>query len=1392
MRLSTDSNKFMPLPADLTSPLGNPQSTVKIKAYAAQLWLGKDPGNTPLQICLIESVARLPDGKIKELWAERHGGRAAPLILGVSMADKVTLAGPILHGNDLPFAHDLEPDQAGRILKLAKDCPDFHSAIRFLDSALVTTRSETPGLENSGLFADHVLRQVMAADSDNPYRREAKAAQEKAKPLLGKNGKDLIKGLGYATKANDARTDILLDADQREIALAVLLHETERPDSASPALNGQSPITHAMTQAEKRNLRWVITVAPDRSIRLYPAVLNVGVGRRGPCETYVQLHTGLLKESDAGLLWMLFSADALIQGKGAVYRLLADSSRFSGDLAEALRERIYGEVMPRLAKGIADARRHPRKDAAYLRDTLQMATHALFRLLFIAYAEDKDLLPFRISETYKRNSLKTLATDVLEDVRKGATWGDTTRYWDQFVILSQAISKGNKSLSVPAYNGVLFSDDEDDSIHGHALAKVRLKDSVFAPVLASLLLTQSAGKELGPVDFRSLGVREFGTIYEGLLESELSEAQEDLVLKSKDGDQIYVSAAKKEEPTVRQGEFYLHNKSGARKASGAYFTKEFAVDHLLDQALDQALDDHLAKLDGLTDNDAADALFDFRIADIAMGSGHFLIFAIDRIERKFRAYLEKRPLPAVRLQLQELREAAQAELGEASIKLENRLEDAALLRRLIARRCVYGVDMNPISVQLAQLAVWIHTFVPGLPLSFLEHNLIQGNSLIGVANEADFEDLLDDARLAVRKYLDNALPAIRKMGAIADKNVADVKEMKKLRNAAIKELEPAIAAMDIAIWNRANGMVSDETGDDLMGLLQDPHKLLGSKILRESRNGLTPLSCRHLIACFPEVFLRKSSGFNVLLGNPPWEKIKFEKSWFWGRQIPGYYGMTPAERTKSEAAVRKVNPGIDNLLSDTEKDTNQLAQHYRNLFSDPPGKKIRYGKASGDPDLFRMFAWRFLDLTCNGGRIGMVLPRTAFAGDGMENWRSELFRPDDQSTIASSVTIGMLVNTGGWVFDDVHQQYTVCLTAIHKRPLSHQSLKAPARSKLLINGPFSSLEDFKENGSLFSTFDTNEIRTWSDSCKIPLLPSIKHQEVFVQIRRAPNLVSNENLSYEWSCRPYRELDATNDAKLFDLSGKAPPQATMPVFKGESIDVWQNDRGESTYFGWVRSREEMLAHLQHKRVSSFSRKGKSAFNGYEPARIHNPNTLECLYPRIAFRDITRATDTRTVRTALIPPCVVCTNKAPVLIWSKGTERDQAYLLGVMSSRVFDWYARRWVEINFAFSIFNWMPCPRPKSCNALYADLVNSAGRLACLDDRFSNWAKAVGVKYGPLKTEEKQVLTDRVDALVALLYELSEEQLETIYKTFHEGWDWAPEYERVLAEYRRLKTKHKL
>src|SRR5439155_24814468 len=106
------------------------------------------------------------------------------------------------------------------------------------------------------------------------------------------------------------------------------------------------------------------------------------------------------------------------------------------------------------------------------------------------------------------------------------------------------------------------------------------------------------------------------------------------------------------------------------------------------------------------------------------------------------SYLAKHPLPDVSEELRRLRETALQAVRASGGEIE--IEEAQLLRRQIARRCIYGVDVNPIAVELARLALWIHTFVPGLPLSFLDHNLVVGNSLVGIANVEEARDCLRD------------------------------------------------------------------------------------------------------------------------------------------------------------------------------------------------------------------------------------------------------------------------------------------------------------------------------------------------------------------------------------------------------------------------------------------------------------------------------------------------------------------------------------------------------------------------------------------------------------------------------------------------------------------------
>lgn len=156
--------------------------------------------------------------------------------------------------------------------------------------------------------------------------------------------------------------------------------------------------------------------------------MGVGVGRRGRTETFLECHTGLLPDDQAAYVWLLFSADALGQ-TGSLASILTDSKDFAGDLASRLRERIYDEVVPRLAEGLAESREVVNPTAHDLAETYQMAMVVLFRMLFIAYGEDKDLLPYRFNGLYQKRSLKAKAKDLLELTTAEERFGEGDAWW---------------------------------------------------------------------------------------------------------------------------------------------------------------------------------------------------------------------------------------------------------------------------------------------------------------------------------------------------------------------------------------------------------------------------------------------------------------------------------------------------------------------------------------------------------------------------------------------------------------------------------------------------------------------------------------------------------------------------------------------------------------------------------------------------------------------------------------------------------------------------------------------------------------------------------------------------------------------------------------------------
>jgi hypothetical protein len=689
------------------------------------------------------------------------------------------------------------------------------------------------------------------------------------------------------------------------------------------------------------------------------------------------------------------------------------------------------------------------------------------------------------------------------------------------------------------------------------------------------------------------------------------------------------------------------------------------------------------------------------------------------------------------------------------------IEDGQLLRRLIARRCIYGVDLNPVAVQLARLAVWVHTFVPGLPLSLLDHNLVCGNSLVGIGRVSEIRDALagdeqDLFTVSAHTLVGDALESLDRLGRAADASATELERARDAHEAAREATKPAKHLCDLVCAAR---MADEQPGLPAGNWeqIRDEMEELAGNYRAVAR--LAPLNPLHFAVAFPEVFLRERAGFDVILGNPPWEEATVEEDAFWARHRPGLRGLPQREQEALKTQLRESRP---DLVAQLEADKRNAETLRRALVTGPfPGM------GTGDPDLYKAFCWRFWELLAESGATGVVVPRSALGAKGSGDFRRAIFE------LASDIRITMVHNKAGWVFPEAEHRYTIGLLAFAKN--------AEGSDRLELRGTFNDLASFRKGGGMPGhRFSFENLSGWTDTCALPLLPDERSLEIFATMREHPRLDLDDGRS--WMVRANRELDATNDRGLFDVDSRDCPDGYWPVYKGASFDLWRPDTGN--YYGWADP-DRVLPALQEKRERA-SRNRRSSFSLMPADWVADESTLPCRHPRIAFRDISRSTDSRTMRCTLIPPGVVCTNKAPYFLWPRGDEEDQAYLLGIMASIPFDWFSRRFVETNLNYHILYPLPVPRPEDDDPLRQELIATAGRLAAVDDRYADWAAAVGVDHGPLTEEERERAIHRIDALSAHLYGLKQEQLEHLFATFHEGWTYEPRLAAVLEQYREI------
>ena len=1283
-------------------------------------------------------------GELRTLLGKRQANRPTPVLLVVLYRHaggppRAAVVASILDGTPT----DITAGEADRCCAAVLTEPDRHAAVRTAQRLLANNdASISVGVINYGLFASHELRHGV------PARADWEAARQTALPLLGARGRPLILRLGYDIRP-EGSAGALLTHDEHPHAAAVMLDETEVFDRPCPRFGAISPVAYGLALADQQRLPWLIAVRGTQ-LRLYPADSDAGVGRSGQADAYTELDLAVLGADDAGYLILLFGPQALASSSGTATQILRASEDFAADLGKRLRHRVYNDVVPGLA--VAVARQRNSQTPAELTEAYRLTLLILFRVLFLAYAEDRGLLPYGSNTAYKRHAVKTLAREFATSPSR--TFDETAvNYWNDMQGVWSAVDKGNTGWGVPPYNGGLFADDSAHHSGGAALSELSLTDSDFAPCLRALLVDAGEDGSDGPVDFRSIGVREFSVIYEGLIDCDLAITEVNL---SRQADGSHVPADDGQ-ADILAGHVYLRSKSGKRKVTGTYFTEPFIVKHLIDAALEPAITIHLARVGTLLgqgdDIGAAEALFDFRVVDPAMGSGHFLISAIDRIEAKFTAFLTEHPIASIISELDLLTETAGARLGRTTAVPE--IEPGMLLRRQIARRCIYGIDVNPTAVELAKLAVWIHTCVPGLPLPTL--NLEVGNSLTGLATTGEVADVLDprpspgQASLfgaEIEAALSMAKIRLARAALTAEASRPEAQDAAQAMTRAAQDAAPARALFDTAVGVRL-GVIPLPAG------LQQALDAANCNVVRD---WIDDLQVVHMPCLFPGVFVRDNPGFDVLISNPPWEKAKVEEHQWWALRFPGLRSLPTKERDTAIARHKKERP---DLLREYEREEEQ-SQALKHALGKGNFPGLR---AATDTDLSLAFAWRFWHILRLGGRAGVVLPRGVLSGRAGREWRSAILQ---QGTFGDVVS---LVNRRCWIFGDVHPQYTISLVSIIKST-------EPA-AQVNMRGPYSSRAEYEQGMTEApQRLAVEDFSRWADGAPFPLLPRPDSIHVFLKLRSHPRLDAPGG---DWQFVPLRELHTNDNKSMFDFD-LIHPTGDVPVLTGGSFNLWRPDYGQPYAYAKV---SEIIPYLQKRRRRQI-RLAASAFYGMPADWAADLRTLPYQRPRIAFRDVCRATDSRTMICALLPGRVLLVEKAPYLLHRRGEKVDESYLLGILSSLPFDWYTRRYVELKMSYGFLNAFPVPRPDRNDPLRLRVAQVAGRLAAVDSRYDSWAAEVGVSVGSVVGEAaKGDLIAELDALAAHLYGLARPDVEHIFETFHRGRDDRHRLAAVLAHYDR-------
>jgi hypothetical protein len=941
--------------------------------------------------------------------------------------------------------------------------------------------------------------------------------------------------------------------------------------------------------------------------------------------------------------YAFFRREAFDPGPLSLENILRESVEYALSIGNSLKNQVY-EALRHIAQGFLDyAPNRLQPDPATLKTIYDHSLVVLYRLIFILYAEARELLPVRENQQYRDiYSLHAIKHRIAEDLISGRHYLPTSDViWPRLDRLFSDINEGNPPLNVATYNGGLFDPEKYEFLTRHTVGDGHLQQAIDK-------LARVNGEF---VDYRDLSVQHMGTIYEGLLEYGLQ-------------------ALSSPEEGWAVG---LVNDKGERKATGSYYTPDYIVKYIVEHTVGPVLE---RAIDGKkTDAEKLDAVLDTNVLDPAMGSGHFLVEATEFIARSL------------------------VDLGVAPEGKTPDEADLAYWKRRVVQSCMYGVDLNPLAVELAKLSLWLTTVAKDRPLSFLDHHLRPGNSLVGARlknlrlrkgprkkpkpnnDQANGQiSLFTDSDFAQR--VSTAVGFMEFIEASDASDVAQVRAQEKAYEQLREQLADKYARLLNVVTAAQVGMEIEPKYRVLLQAYLASSEAAQSQALEELMDRADAMAERehffHWEIEFPEMYfdrvgrpLGDEGGFDAVVGNPPWERIKLQENEFFAAR-DNAIALAPkaSERKRLIAELREGRPELWREYETERIRADNLLSYVRDS-----GYYPLMGR--GDTNYYALFAERALQMVEQKGRIGLLVPSGIATDDTTKDYFQHVV---DQHMLAELLDF----ENREALFPEVHRsfKFSVILLAGEGSPQKsircgfflHNMREATDPDRISLLSP-----------SDFRLFNPNTLTT-------PIFRRRRDAELTRKIYKAAPVLINRSGDKEvnpWNVRLATMFHMTNDSHLFRTAAQLEEEGYwlgagniytmgdtryLSLYEGKMVQMYDH-RAASIVVNpenlFRPAQQEPTTPEQHSdpdfspacQFWASANNVTAKLNGYS-AKWH-----------LGFKEITAPTNERTVIAAALPP-VAFGNKIPlVLLTKRPAGFGAAALLANLNSFVLDYAARQ---------------------------------------------------------------------------------------------------------------------